>query len=209
MRNIRIPTAIVVIALCAFAMSRGWSMTLFTGAKAGAAAGESTPRLLLAWADVPGLEIAAREASATPVAGPADQQGALKRVDELTALLTLRPMSSINWLSLAGMRLVTGQAPDKVLSALAMSSITGPNEDTIMFQRGIFGLFQWEALPEDFRKRAIRELSGAILGAAWGDSRRRAVVEVLGPKSAESRQDIADRLRAVGVSDAELGLLIL
>ncbi len=118
-------------------------------------------------------------------------------------------MSSTNWLSLAGMRLVTGQPPGKVLSALAMSSITGPNENSIMFQRGIFGLLEWETLPNNFRKRTIVELAGTILGGAWGDSQRRAVVGVLDPKSVETRKEIGDFLRAAGVPHKELSLLIL
>jgi hypothetical protein len=208
-RNIRIPTAIVIVALCAFAVSRGWSIVLFSTAKAGLTPSENSAGVLAPWTKVPGVAIAALEASATPVSGPSDQQGALKRIDELTAVLSLRPMSSTNWLSLASMRLVTGQPPGKVLSALAMSSMTGPNENSIMFQRGIFGLLEWETLPNNFRKRTIVELAGTILGGAWGDSQRRAVVGVLDPKSAETRKEIGDFLRAAGVPDEELGLLIL
>jgi len=209
MRDIRVPTAIVVLGLCAFAVSRGWDIVLFANAKAGLVSGGHAAPRLLPWAGVPGLAVAALEASATPVAGPADQQGALERIGELSEILSLRPMSSINWLSLASMRLVTGQAPDKILSALAMSSITGPNEQAIMFQRGVFGLLEWESLPNDFRKRAIRELSGAILSGAWGDSHRRAVAEALAPKSAETRREIGDLLRAADVPSNELGLMSL
>jgi hypothetical protein len=209
MRDFRIPTAIVVLGLCAFAVSRGWSIILFSTAKADLTSSRDSAQVLLPWTKTPGLAVAALEASATPVAGPGDQQGALKRIDELTAILSLRPMSSANWLSLASMRLVTGQALDNVLLTLAMSSITGPNESAIMFQRGIFGLLEWEMLPANFRKRTIAELAGTILSGVWGDSQRRAVVGVLDPKSAETRREIADLLRDAGVSDKELGLLVL
>jgi hypothetical protein len=207
MRSFRTSTALVVIALCALAMSRGWSMIAFSQARAGLASGERAADRLAAFAGVPGLAVAAREASATPVAGPADQAGAKKRIDELTAVLSLRPMSSVNWLSLAGMRLVTGQPPEQVLSALAMSSLTGPNEHALMYQRGVFALLQWDALPNDFRKRAIRDLSGAMLSGNWGDSHRRAVVEALTGKSDETHRDIGDSLRGAGVADGELALM--
>jgi hypothetical protein len=209
MRSLRTSTALVVIGLCALAMSRGWSMVRFSQATAGLAPSEHAADRLAAFAGAPGLAVAAREASATPVAGPADQAGARKRIDELTAVLSLRPMSSINWLSLAGMRLVTGQPPDKVLSALAMSSLTGPNEHAMMYQRGVFELLQWEALPIDFRKRAIRDLSGAMLSGNWGDSHRRAVVDALTGKGDETRRDIGDSLRGAGVADSELALMQL
>jgi hypothetical protein len=209
MRSFRVSTALVVIGLCALAMSRGWSMVQFSQARAGFASDERATGRLAAFAGVPGLAIAALEASGTPVVGPSDQGGARKRIDELTAVLSLRPMSSTNWLSLAGMRLVTGQPPDKVLSALAMSSLTGPNEHAMMYQRGVFELLQWEALPNDFRKRAIRDLSGAMLSGNWGDSHRRAVVAALGGKSDETRGDIGDLLRSAGVADVELALMRL
>jgi hypothetical protein len=207
MRSFRTSTALVVIGLCALAMSRGWSMVQFSHARAGLAVGERAR--LAAFAGVPGLAAAALEASETPVAGPSDQAGARKRIDDLTAVLSLRPMSSINWLSLAGMRLVTGQPPDKVLSALAMSSLTGPNEHATMYQRGVFELLAWEALPNDFRKRAIRDLSGAMLSGNWGDSHRKAVVEALTGKSDEMRRDIGELLRGAGVADDELALMQL
>jgi hypothetical protein len=209
MRSFRVSTALVVIGLCALAMSRGWSMVQFSQARAGLAPGERAAGRLGAFAGVPGVATAALEASATPVAGPSDQAGARKRVDELTTVLSLRPMSSMNWLSLAGMRLVTGQPPDKVLAALAMSSLTGPNEHAMMYQRGVFELLQWETLPNDFRKRAIRDLSGAMLSGNWGDSHRRAVVGALGGKSDETRGDIGDLLRGAGVADSELALMQL
>jgi hypothetical protein len=207
MRGFRTSTALVVIGLCALAMSRGWSMVQFSQARAGLAPGERAR--LAAFAGVPGLAISALEASATPVVGPSDQDGARRRLDELGAVLSLRPMSSMNWLSLAGMRLVTGQSPEKVLSALAMSSLTGPNEHAIMYQRGVFELLQWEALPNDFRNRAIRDLSGAMLSGTWGDSHRRAVAEALAGKSDETRRDIGDLLRGAGVADSELALMQL
>jgi hypothetical protein len=209
MRSLRTSTALVVIGLCALAMSRGWSMVQFSQARAGLAPGEPAANRLAAFAGAPGLAVAALEASETPVAGTADQAGAKKRIDELTAVLSLRPMSSINWLTLAGMRLVTGQPPDKVLAALGMSSLTGPNEHAMMYQRGVFELLQWEALPNDFRKRAIRDLSGAMLSGNWGDSHRRAVVEALTGQSDETRRDIGDLLRGAGVADSELALMQL
>jgi hypothetical protein len=209
MRDFRALTAIVVIGLCALAISRGWSMVQFSLAKATLASGAQAADRLAGFAGVPGLAVAALEASAKPVDGPSDQRGALKRLDELTALLSLRPMSSTSWLSLAGMRLVTGQPPDKVLSALAMSFITGPNEHAIMYERSIFGLLQWETLPIDFRKRTTRDLSGVIVSGTWGDSQRRAVVEALASKSEETRSDVGELLRSVAVADGELARMRL
>jgi hypothetical protein len=209
MLDFRAASAIVVIGLCALAIFRGWSMVQFSQARAFLAPDKHAADRFASFAVVPGLASAALEASATPVDGPSDQAGALKRIDELTTVLALRPMSSMNWLSLASMRRITGQPPDKVLSALGMSSLTGQNEHAIMYQRGIFGLLEWEALPEDFRKQTIRDLSGVMLSGNWGDNHRRAVVEALAPKSKETRSYIGDLLRGAGVAVSELALMQL
>ena len=59
MRDIRVPTAIVVLGLCAFAVSRGWDIVLFANAKAGLVSGGHAAPRLLPWAGVPGLAVAA------------------------------------------------------------------------------------------------------------------------------------------------------
>jgi hypothetical protein len=209
MRDFRAATAIVVIGFCAATIFRGWNIVQFSWANALLSSGGHATDHLPSFALVPGLAVAALEASATPVDGPSDQRGANKRIDELTGILSLQPMSSMNWLSLASMRLITGQPPDKVLSALTMSSLTGPNEHAIMYERGIFGLLQWEALPNDFRERTIRDLSGVVLSGNWGDDHRRAVVEALALKSEETRGEIRNLMRAVGIAESELALIRL
>jgi len=173
--------------------------------KAGLTTTGASAKLLLPWTNVPGVAAVALEAAATPVAGLGDLDGAQKRVDELSAILAVRPMSSEKWLALAGMRLVTGQAVDKVLSPLAMSEITGPNENSVMVKRAIFGLLGWETLPQDARKRTIADLSGAILLGDWTDRERSAVSRTVNPKSSDSVKEISDLLRAEGVTDKELG----
>jgi hypothetical protein len=204
-RSVRTLTAIALLALCAFAMSRGWMVARYSIIKAEIAATGASTDSLLAWAAVPGVAAAAREASATRVAGPGDLPGSLKRADELSALLAVRPMSSANWLALAGMRLVTGQPPDKVLAPLVLSEITGPNENSVMIQRGVFGLLQWETLPIDARRRTISDLSGAILAGDWTDRERTMVSGTVNPKSSDSVDEISRLLRTEGVTEKELG----
>jgi hypothetical protein len=209
LRYVRLLTAIVMIGLCAVGISRGWNLIRFSSVKAGLSPSQNAASILGPWTTVPGVATAALESSATTVTGPTDVQGSLKRVDELAGLLSVQPMSSANWLSLSSMRLVTGQVTDKVLSALAMSSITGPNEDDVMIQRGLFGLLQWESIPSDVRRRTITDVAGAILLGEWTDRERGALTGVVKPKSAETRKEIADQLRIEGVPEKELGLLAL
>ena len=129
---------------------------------------------------------------------------ARRRADGLSAILAVHPLSSADWLSLSGMRLVTGQPYEQVLGALAMSWVTGPNEGSVMLQRGIFGLLQWEVLPAEPRQRTIADLAEALLGTAVQDGEINPAKNVLAGKSEEVRREIADRLSAAGVAAAEL-----
>src|SRR5438045_3584019 len=159
--TMRITTSLVIIGMCIFAAPRGWSTADFAIARAGLSSkDEQQVGPVRAWIGAPGLTAAAMRASFTEMTDAADLDGAHKRADELTALLAVRPLSSADWLSLAEMRLVAGQAQTDVLAALRMSHIAGPNEGSIMWQRGIFGLLIWELLPPDALKQAINEDSG-------------------------------------------------
>jgi len=156
------------------------------------------------WTSVPGLAGEALEASLAEVADPADIDAARKRGEALNAVLSVRPLSSTNWLSLAGARFIAGEEYEDVLRALAMSSVTGANEGSVMLQRGIFGLVQWEALPVDVRRRVITDLAGAVLETTVRDGEIAPAKNVLSLKTADTRQEIANLLRAAGVSATEL-----
>ena len=159
------------------------------------------------WDKVPGLGSAALQASLTKIADIDGYRGARKRADDLSGLLSVRPLSPVNWLSLSGMRLVAGQNEKEVLSALEMSWVTGPNEGSIMLQRGIFGVMLWEVLPPDARKRVIDDLAGAILGTPTDDRELNMVKNVLSTKSLDIREEIASLMRAENVSATQLARL--
>jgi hypothetical protein len=195
----RLLTALAVIGLCGLAIFRGWDIVRFSHARAGLASHEHRADAVRRWMATPGLAATALEVPLTDPVGPMD--GARKRGDELTAILSVRPLSSMKWLSLASVRLITGQPFDK---ALALSWLTGPNEGYVMSQRGIFGLLQWEDLPSDAHKRVVRDFAGAILGDSMSVQEAGATTAVLATKSAETRREITELLRSEGISTAEL-----
>ena len=136
-----------------------------------------------------------------------DAGGARNRADDLNALLSVRPLSSVNWLSLSGMRLAAGQSETEVLSALEMSWVTGPNEGSVMLHRGVFGILLWETLPPDARRRVVDDVAGAILGTPVGDSEVNLIKNVLSQKSVDIRQEIASLMQARSVPASELARL--
>ncbi len=204
-RAVRILTTLVIASLCGLAVVRGWSIVRFSGAMVGINASTAQADVVMPWTAVPGLASVALQASLTTVTDPiADIEGSRKRGDELGAILSVQPLSSVNWLSIAGIRLVTGQPLDKVFAALALSWLTGPNEGSVMLDRGVFGLLQWETLPADARKRTIADLAGAILGTTVRDDEILPAKRVLAAKPAATRREVADLLRADRVPQNEL-----
>lgn len=200
----RLSTALCVIGLCAFAAIRGWSITQFSEARAQALARQISTDAVRSWVGAPGLTSAALHASLTQGPDTNDRDASRKRADDLAALLAVRPLSPTEWLSLAGMWLVTAQPYEKVLTGLAMSSLAGPNEGAVMVQRAIFGLLQWEGMPADARRRTVGDLAGAVRAGAIGGGAMTVAANVLRAKSAEIRSQVAELLQAERVSPTAL-----
>jgi hypothetical protein len=203
--GVRILTAFAVIGLSGWSVSCGWSIVRFSRARASVASHDDRALAVRPWIAVPGIAGAALEASLTDAAMATGMDGIRKRSDEFAAILSVRPMSSMNWLSLASLRLVAGQRLDQVLEALALSSLTGANEGQVMSQRGIFGLWQWENLPSRVRKQTAEGLAWAMLERAMSDEERSTVDRILAAKSADARREIASVLHAEGLSAVDLG----
>jgi hypothetical protein len=204
---VRLLTTVAILGLCSFAIVRGWSIVRFVDARTHFAAHETGVEQIRSWDKAPGLRDAALQTSLTTIADMTDADGARKRMDGLNALLSVRPLSSVDWLSLSGMRLVAGQNETEVLSALEMSWVTGPNEGSVMLQRGVFGILLWETLPPDVHRQVIDDVAGAIIGMPTGDSELHLVKNVLSEKSVDIRQEIASLMRAGSVPASQLSRL--
>jgi hypothetical protein len=206
-KEVRLLTTVAILALCSFAVARGWNIVRFVDARAHAGVHETGVEKIRSWDKTPGLRDAALQASLTKIADMTDADGARKRADDLSNFLSIQPLSSANWLSLAGMRLVAGQPEKQVLAALTMSWLTGPNEGSVMLQRGVFGLLLWEVLPADLRKRVIDDVTGAILGAVAHDSELTAAKNILSTKSVDIREEIASLMLGKSLSATQLARL--
>ena len=80
------------------------------------------------WRAVPGLASIALQADLTDEPNPSDVIAAYRRREVLSAILSIKPLSSMDWLSLSSMQLVTDQSMEDVLASLKLSMLTGPNE---------------------------------------------------------------------------------
>ena len=136
--NIRWCTAIVLIAICAFSVAQGVSLVRFSVALKSIGSGEGPAETIRAWTDVPGVASEALKSQLKKQIDPSDKQGAVSRRDTLAKMLSVRPLSAMDWLLLSGMQLMTDQPMEQVFGTLMLSAIAGPNEGYVMADRGIF-----------------------------------------------------------------------
>ncbi len=200
MQGIRLLTALTIVGACALAVSRGSDIIRFSMAEAGFDPTDNPSEVLRPWVTVSGLAFSARESSLTALTAPVDKSLAAKRRDQLTELLSVRPLSPGYWLSLSRMRLNTDQNSIKVVEALAFSSLIGADEGYIMFQRGLFGVSQWEVLPPEVQKRTVIDLIAQPLG--YGELGR--LRSVLSEKTEMVRQEIRTALQTQGFPAKDL-----
>jgi len=201
---VRLFTSLLILSMCLFTVVRGWSITHFAEARARLLSGTAGADALRPWVGVPGLTGPALESSLAVVSAEDTDVARRRRSDDLVALLSVRPLSSANWLSLAAnWQERSRHAPD-VEGALSMSSLTGPNEGSLMWRRAVFGLLHWETLSEEAHGRTTTDLAGAMLGHVLVGDEVTLAGRLLSHKSSETRARIAAMLRGAGLPAAEL-----
>jgi len=201
--DIRLWTAIAIIGICGFSVAQGSRIARFSLVNVHAS--ENQAEILSTWAAVPGLASTALQTQLAGNINPSDLKAANDRREVLSAILTIRPLSSIDWLSLSGMQLLTDQPMEQVLESLELSVVTGPNEGHVMAERGIFGVLLWEILSRDLKNRAALDLSPMIYprtpadGAESGKFRA-----MLATKSELVRNELRKALIATGILPKEI-----
>ena len=190
-RNIRLLTALVVVGLCGWPIWQGIDVIGFSMAG-------SSPEAVRPWIDVPGVAFAAREDALTPTDDSSDDQTIRKRRDEIAEILAIKPLASNYWVQLAEARVDDHEPISKALDALELSAVTGPNDEYMITQRGLFGIWQWEVLPPENQQRAIADLVAGHLS----DSKLAWMKTTLAGKTEEVRRQIRSALQAQGFSQS-------
>lgn len=194
-------TQLAVICICGFTVAWGWQATRFAEVRAVVLDDPAANISLNAWYGVPGLTVEALETySRRPIAvvPPAVRHA------EISTLLTVHPMSAQTWLSLAGERRAAGRPTSDVEAAVTMSRLTGPNEGTVMWRRGLFELLRWPGLSVNARRQAAADLVSAVNAGAVNDEGLRLAKSVLAQQSPEILSGIAAELGRAGFSEAQL-----
>ena len=159
--DIRFWTAIAVIGICGFAITRGWSIVHFSLATANIDVFENLAEVFNPWTAVPEVASAALQAELKEEINISDPKAANGRRETFSSILSISPSSSLGWLSLSGLQWVTHQPMERVLGSLKLSMLTGPNEGYAMAERGIFGVSLWESLSPDLKRGVVIDLARA------------------------------------------------
>ena len=190
-RAVRFVIAVAVIGFCGFAAARGWSVIRFSLAtmdKSAENRGE-----LHAWTAVPGVAAATWKIVLPDLAATDSLR------DGLSAVLSIEPLSSPDWLWFAGLQLSTNQPIETVVESFELSMLTGPNEGEVMANRGIFALSVWDALPAHLRDRTVTDLALATISSA-----RTKLETALSAETEKVRSELRTRLIAEGLSPKDL-----
>src|SRR5262249_996087 len=197
--DIRLWTAIAVIGICGFSITRGWSIVHFYLATADIDVFENYAEVFNPWTAIPEVASAALQAELKEEINISDPQAANDRRETICSILSIRPSSSLSWLSLSGLQRVTQEPIEHVLGSLKLSMLTGPNEGYAMPERGIFGVSLWESLSPDLKRRVAIDLARAEIWEIRGKLRT-----VLSAQPARVRNELREALLATGLSQQEI-----
>lgn len=198
----RLVTMFCVLAICGFAMARGWQVASFAAAEPELRRAKAGSEAFLTWRDVPGVSAAALTDAMLASPGRATDAG--DRNARLAEILAAKPLSSFDWLALAGTRAAMKAPWDRVAAALTMSYLTGPNEASVMMQRSIFGLIEWDNLPAAARTATIRDLAGTLDGSAATELGYRLIKGTLAAKPPAVKAEIEAMLAPEQIPPARL-----
>lgn len=194
--DIRLLTAIALIGICGFSVTRGWSIVHFSLAMANVDSSEKRDEIINTWSFAPEVASAALHAGLTKKIDISDQKAANRRRDVLSSILSIEPLSSLDWLSLSGVQLVTDQPMGQVLGSLELSMLTGRNEGYVMAERGIFGISLWERLSPYLKTRVANDLAAGEISANVG--------VVLSSQPERVRNEVRAAVLATGLSPKEV-----
>lgn len=194
--DIRLWTAIAMIGICGFSVARGWGIVHFSLAMANIDSSEKLAEIVNTWSSAPDVASTALQADLTEDINPSDLIATTRRREVLSAILSIKPLSSMDWLSLSGLQQVTDQPMEQVFDGLKLSMLTGPNEGYLMAERGIYGVSLWERLSPDLKRRVAIDLATVEI-----NDRIRAV---LFAQPQQVRDELRAAMLATGLSPKEV-----
>jgi hypothetical protein len=194
--DLRLRTAIAVIAVCGVTVL--WGFSIFQFSLLVANVGSSGDTVASKWAKAPGVASAALRTELQKAFDPNDWRAANRRREEFSSLVAIRPFSPADWLSLSRLELLTAQPRAQISAALMLSWVTGPNESYLTPERVTFGLSLWEVLPAELRNRVVMDLVSA------DTAQNQPYRAVLSTKPSAVQKELRIALLSAGLSPQEV-----
>jgi len=157
--TIRLLTAIALIVISGVVVVQGWGIVRFFLASTNIVSAEKRARIADSWRATSGITSTALNDELADETNRSDIIAPYHRRDLLSALLSIEPLSSMDWLSLSKAELMTHQPMEDVFGSLELSMLTGPNEGYVMAERGIYGVSLWQRLAPDLKRRVAADLA--------------------------------------------------
>jgi len=203
--DLRLLTAVVLIGICGLSVARGLGIVHFSLATASIDSPERRADIANRFSSAPDVASRALQVDLANSIDPSDQKGANRRRQTLTALVSIKPMASYDWLLLSGLQFVTDQPMEQVFDSLELSMLTGPNEGYVMGERAVFAVSLWERLPADLKSHVAIDVAGMMFprtpeeGAEVGK-----LQAVLATQPEWVRNELREAVIATGVSAKEI-----
>jgi hypothetical protein len=203
--DIRLWTAIVIIGMGGFAVVRGWEIVHFSRAMASVSSPEKQAEITSIWAAAPDVASAALQADLKEKLDLSDPIAVIRRREVVSLLLSIKPLSSGDWLALSRTQLLAREPMEEVLASLRLSTLTGPNEGYVMAERGVFAVALWEYLSPDLKSRAAEDLTVIAFARTPAEGAHGETFQaVLSRKSAQVRNELRQALLTTGLSAKDI-----
>jgi len=203
--TIRLLTAIALIVISGVAVARGWQIVRFFLANTNIVSSEKRARIGDAWRATSGIISTALNDELADETNQSDIIAAYRRRELLSAILSITPLSSMDWLSLSKAELMTHQSIEDVFGSLELSVLTGPNEGYVMGERAVFALSLWDRLPADLKRHTAGDVAAIMFSRtpAEGEVLGR-IRTVLAAQPIRARNEIREAIVGTGVPQEEI-----
>jgi hypothetical protein len=198
--TIRLLTAIALVAISGVAVAQGWGIVRFFLASMNIVSAEKRARIADAWQATSSITLTALKDELADEANRSDMIAPYHRREVLSAILSIEPLSSMDWLSLSRAELMTHQSMKDVFGSLELSMLTGPNEEYVMAERGIYGVSLWQELSPDLKRRVANDL--AVAG--YPDPEIQKIRAFVSAQPDQVRTELREALNATGISPKEI-----
>jgi hypothetical protein len=196
--TIRLLTAIALIVISGIFVAQGWGIVRFFLAGMNIVSAEKRAAVADALRATSGITSTALKDELAGEANQSDIIAPYHRRELLSAILSIQPMSSMDWLMLSKAELMTHQPMEGVFGTLEVSMLTGPNEGYVMEDRRLFGVSLWARLSPDLKRHMTHDLA---VGEIQHSQELRVLVSA---QPQQVRNELREALIATGVSPKEV-----